>query len=90
MSYRDEIDKYHGQPWRPKPQSLAQVTGRAVKGWEKRRTSVAQAFLPVRALNLGTSASGRGFIGEIAVTEQIGRMRPGLSSLKLLDRIRSK
>ena len=34
MSYRDEIDKYHGQPWRPKPKSLAQVTGRAVKGWE--------------------------------------------------------
>jgi gluconate 2-dehydrogenase gamma chain len=35
MSYRDEIDKAHGQPWRPKPKSLAQVTGRNVKGWEE-------------------------------------------------------
>lgn len=35
MSYRDEIDKAHGQPWRRKPQSLAQVTGRNVKGWEE-------------------------------------------------------
>lgn len=35
MSYRDEIDKAHGEPWRRKPQSLAQVTGRNVKGWEE-------------------------------------------------------
>jgi gluconate 2-dehydrogenase gamma chain len=35
MSYRDEIDKAHGQPWRRKPQSLAQITGRNVKGWEE-------------------------------------------------------
>jgi gluconate 2-dehydrogenase gamma chain len=34
MSYRDEIDKYHGLPYRPKPKSLAQVVGRPVKGWE--------------------------------------------------------
>jgi len=27
MSYRDEIDKNHGQPWRRKPVSLAQVIG---------------------------------------------------------------
>jgi gluconate 2-dehydrogenase gamma chain len=37
MSYRDEIDKAHGQPWRRKPQSLAQITGRAVKGWEEEK-----------------------------------------------------
>ena len=37
MSYRDEIDKFHGQPWRRKPQSLAQVTGRDVKGWEEEK-----------------------------------------------------
>lgn len=35
MSYRDEIDKAHGQPWRRKPRSLAQITGRNVKGWEE-------------------------------------------------------
>ena len=35
MSYRDEIDQAHGQPWRRKPQSLAQITGRNVKGWEE-------------------------------------------------------
>jgi gluconate 2-dehydrogenase gamma chain len=34
MSYRDEIDKYHGLPYRPKPMSLAQVVGRPVQGWE--------------------------------------------------------
>ncbi len=34
MSYRDQIDKVHGQPWTRKPVSLAQVTGRTVKGWE--------------------------------------------------------
>jgi hypothetical protein len=25
MSYRNEIDKHFGQPWRPKPASLEQV-----------------------------------------------------------------
>lgn len=35
MSYRDEIDKAHGQPWRRKPRSLAEITGRKVKGWEE-------------------------------------------------------
>ncbi|MBI3666342.1 MAG: gluconate 2-dehydrogenase subunit 3 family protein [Acidobacteria bacterium] len=35
MSYRDEIDRYHGLPWRPKPKSLEQVTRRRVKGWEE-------------------------------------------------------
>jgi hypothetical protein len=34
MSYRDEIDKHFGQPWRPKPASLEQVTGRPGKPWE--------------------------------------------------------
>jgi gluconate 2-dehydrogenase gamma chain len=34
MSYRDEIDKYHGMPYTAKPKSLEQVTGRRVKGWE--------------------------------------------------------
>jgi gluconate 2-dehydrogenase gamma chain len=34
MSYRDEIDKAHGEPWRRKPVSLAQVVGRPVSGWE--------------------------------------------------------
>jgi gluconate 2-dehydrogenase gamma chain len=34
MSYRDEIDKAHGQPWRRAPVSLAQVVGRPVAGWE--------------------------------------------------------
>ena len=35
MSHRDEIDKYHGMPYRPKPKSLEQVTGRKVKGLEE-------------------------------------------------------
>jgi gluconate 2-dehydrogenase gamma chain len=34
MSYRDEIDKHFGQPWRPKPASLEQMTGRPGKPWE--------------------------------------------------------
>ena len=34
MSYRDEIDKYHGMPFTAKPKSLEQVTGRKVEGWE--------------------------------------------------------
>jgi hypothetical protein len=34
MSYRDEIDKFHGLPYRPKPVSLEQVVGRPVHGWE--------------------------------------------------------
>lgn len=35
MSYREEIDKHHGLPYRPKPKSLAEVIGRPVKGWEE-------------------------------------------------------
>ena len=35
MSYRGEIDKNHGLPWRRKPVSLSQVLGRPVKGWEE-------------------------------------------------------
>jgi gluconate 2-dehydrogenase gamma chain len=31
MSYRDEIDKYHGMPFTAKPKSLEQVTGRPVR-----------------------------------------------------------
>ncbi len=34
MSYRGEIDKSPGQPFRRKPVSLAQVVGRPVSGWE--------------------------------------------------------
>ena len=34
MSYRNEIDKHFGQPWRPKPASLEQVMGRPGKPWE--------------------------------------------------------
>jgi gluconate 2-dehydrogenase gamma chain len=34
MSYRNEIDKHFGQPWRPKPASLEQVTGRPANPWE--------------------------------------------------------
>jgi len=34
MSYRDEIDKAPGKPWRRKPVSLAQVVGHPVSGWE--------------------------------------------------------
>jgi len=34
MSYRDEIDKAPGKPWRRKPVSLAQVVGHPVAGWE--------------------------------------------------------
>jgi gluconate 2-dehydrogenase gamma chain len=37
MNYRDEIDKAHGQPWRRKPVSLAQVVGRPVTGWEEEK-----------------------------------------------------
>jgi len=37
MSYRDEIDKSHGLPWRRKPVSLAQVVGRPVTGWEEEK-----------------------------------------------------
>jgi gluconate 2-dehydrogenase gamma chain len=34
MSYRNEIDKHFGQPWRPKPASLEQITGRKPAPWE--------------------------------------------------------
>ena len=34
MSYRDEIDKHFGMPFRPKPVSLQQVAGHPVHGWE--------------------------------------------------------
>jgi gluconate 2-dehydrogenase gamma chain len=37
MSYREQIDKVHGQPWTRKPVSLAQSTGRPVKGWEEEK-----------------------------------------------------
>jgi len=38
MSYREEIDKHHGTPYRRKPVSLEQVVGRPVKGWEEEQT----------------------------------------------------
>jgi len=34
MSYRNEIDKHFGQPWRPKPASLEQITGKRPDPWE--------------------------------------------------------
>ncbi len=34
MSYRNDIDKHFGQPWRPKPASLEQITGRPGNPWE--------------------------------------------------------
>ena len=34
MSYRNEIDKHFGLPWRPKPASLEQVMGRPGRPWE--------------------------------------------------------
>jgi gluconate 2-dehydrogenase gamma chain len=37
MSYRDEIDQFHGRAWRAKPVSLSQVVGHPVKGWEDER-----------------------------------------------------
>ncbi|HLI85565.1 MAG TPA: gluconate 2-dehydrogenase subunit 3 family protein [Bryobacteraceae bacterium] len=37
MSYREEIDKLHGQPFRRKPVSLAQVVGHPVVGWEEEK-----------------------------------------------------
>jgi gluconate 2-dehydrogenase gamma chain len=37
MSYRDEIDKNHGLPWRRKPISLAQAVGHPVTGWEEEK-----------------------------------------------------
>ena len=37
MSYREEIDKYHGLPYRPKPVSLQQVVGHPVHGWEEEK-----------------------------------------------------
>ena len=37
MSYRDEIDQWHGRPWRRKPASLAQILGRPTTGWEEEK-----------------------------------------------------
>lgn len=37
MSYRDEIDKHFGMPYRPKPVSLQQVVGHPVQGWEEEK-----------------------------------------------------
>jgi gluconate 2-dehydrogenase gamma chain len=34
MSYRDEIEQYHGKPYRREPKSLEQIIGRDVVGWE--------------------------------------------------------
>jgi gluconate 2-dehydrogenase gamma chain len=39
MSWREDIDKYHGTPYRPKPVSLQQVVGHPVKGWEEEKDS---------------------------------------------------
>ena len=37
MSYRNEVDKHFGQPWRPKPASLEQITGRPGDPWENEK-----------------------------------------------------
>jgi gluconate 2-dehydrogenase gamma chain len=34
MSYRNEIDKHHGMPYRPKPAGLEQITHRKGNPWE--------------------------------------------------------
>ncbi len=34
MSFRDDLEKFRGVPFRRKPVSLAQVVGHPVKGWE--------------------------------------------------------
>ena len=34
LSYRDDIDKHFGQPWRPRPTSLRQLIGQATPVWE--------------------------------------------------------
>ena len=38
MSYRDEVDQHFGQPYRPKPASLEQITGRLGKPWEDEKS----------------------------------------------------
>jgi gluconate 2-dehydrogenase gamma chain len=38
MSYREEIDKYHGMPFEANPKSLEQVLGRKVEGWEEEKS----------------------------------------------------
>jgi hypothetical protein len=35
MSYRDDIEKFHGKPFRRKPLSLSEVAAHSVKGWEE-------------------------------------------------------
>jgi hypothetical protein len=37
MSYREEIDKHHGDELRRRPVSLEDVVGHPVKGWEQER-----------------------------------------------------
>lgn len=39
MSYRDEIERHFGVPYRPKPVSLQQVVGHPVHGWEDEKDS---------------------------------------------------
>jgi gluconate 2-dehydrogenase gamma chain len=39
MNYRDDIDKHFGTPFRPKPQSLAQITKRTPVPWEDEKDS---------------------------------------------------
>ena len=38
MTYRSEIDKHYGAPYRPKPASLEQITGRKPVAWEDERS----------------------------------------------------
>ena len=37
MTYRAEIDKHYGMPYRPKPQSMEQITGRKPVPWEEEK-----------------------------------------------------
>ncbi len=39
MSYRDEIDRHYGLPWRPKPVSLEQVVGHPISVLEDEKDS---------------------------------------------------
>jgi len=38
MSYREEVDKHFGQPFRPKPASLEELAGRPGRPWEDEKS----------------------------------------------------
>ena len=47
MNYRAEIDKSHGEAWRRKPVSLAEIVGYSVAGWEQEKEEA--PWRPARA-----------------------------------------